>query len=88
MTEIKTPGADVLEFVGRGVSAQNGVDAAVAGACVGFVRTELLNALAAVDRDRAASAAHARQALNELAALERRLLEHFERLGVRRGPEL
>jgi hypothetical protein len=84
VTDSKPPGADVVEFVGRGVSAQNGADAAIVGACVGFVRAELLTALALVDRDRGAAAVHARQALHELATLEARLLEHFGRLGVRR----
>lgn len=88
MTETKPPSADVLEFVGRGVSAQNGVDAAIAGACVGLVRQEILQTLAASSmRNPIVADAHARQALNELHALELRLLEHFERLGVRKGPK-
>jgi hypothetical protein len=87
VTDATTPTADVREFVGRGVAAQNGVDAAIAGACVGLVRRFLLDALAELERgDRPAAAANARQSLLELGALEARLLEHFERLGIRKGP--
>ena len=87
MTETKPPTADVLDFVGRGVAAQNAVDAALTGACVGLVRRFLVDALGAIDDDRARAAANVRQSLNELAALEARVLEHFERLGVRKGPK-
>jgi hypothetical protein len=86
VSETKPSGADVIEFVGRGVRAQNGVDAALAGACVGLVRSQLRAALVAIASGGdlvVTTGPHVVQAINELEVLERTLLEHFERLGVR-----
>jgi hypothetical protein len=84
VSEEKPTAADVIQFVGRGVRAQHGTDAALAGACFGLARDRIRAIAAALAADDTTSAClYVGAALAELDVLRTTLADHFDRLGVR-----